>query len=153
MNNLNTLALYFKHVTMKHLAVFFFLVFVARILHAQTVEDPYAGMDGARISFEQDYADLGDITQGEKATHAFAFSNTGNEPLVINNVITTCGCTAPQWPEKPVAPGAQGQIKVVFDSAGKIGRQNKIITVQSNALGQYHRVKIAAMVLPPGDGK
>lgn len=132
--------------------VLFFPVFLlpASIL-AQSAGDSLPNMDGPRISFDRDYADLGDITQGDMATHIFPFTNTGNQPLVINNVITTCGCTAPQWPEKPLAPGESGHLKIVFDSTGKIGRQNKIITVQSNALGQYHRVKIAAMILPPAD--
>ena len=67
------------------------------------------------------------------------------------NVLTTCGCTVPEWPKEPVAPQGEGVIKVVFDSTAKIGRQNKVITIRLNSKGGDHRLRISAMVLPPND--
>jgi len=107
--------------------------------------------EGAEIAFDIMQHDFGDIHQGDVVEHIFKFENTGNEPLILNNVLTTCGCTAPEWPREPIAPGEQSEIKVRFDSSGKMGRQNKIITVRSNARDSDHRLKIIAMVLPKKD--
>lgn len=109
--------------------------------------------DGPVFSFTETEHDFEDITQGETVEHVFKFSNSGNSPLIVNNVLTTCGCTAPEWPKNPIAPGEEGEIKVRFNSSGKIGRQNKIITIQSNVEGGTTRLKIIAMVLPKKDGE
>src|SRR5210317_2099084 len=82
---------------------------------AQSKDDPVA-------SFEEKSHDFGDLIQGDKVNHTFEFTNTGNQPLIISNVVTTCGCTATKWPKKPVAPGKSGQIKITFNSSGKMGR-------------------------------
>ncbi|MDZ7606384.1 MAG: DUF1573 domain-containing protein [Cyclobacteriaceae bacterium] len=84
--------------------------------------------------------------------HIFSFKNTGSGPLVIQNVLSTCGCTAPEWPKEPIDAGAEGKIKIVFNSKGKIGRQNKVITVRSNARDGDGRLFITAMVLPKKKG-
>ncbi len=112
---------------------------------------PADSVDGPAISFEVTQADLGDLRQGEKAEYLFEFTNTGNKPLIIQNVISTCGCTVPEWPKTPVKPGEKAVLKVVFDSTGKIGRQNKIITIRSNVPGPDKKLRISAMVLPPGN--
>lgn len=103
---------------------------------------------GPIIAFAEETYDFGDIQQGDKVEHVFEFENTGNEPLIITNVQTTCGCTAPEWPRDPVAPGQSGKIKVVFNSAGKMGMQNKVITIVSNAASPTNRVSIKTNVLP-----
>src|SRR5690606_30571961 len=135
---------------MKNSLYLFFLLFaMAGSVFAQPAASPSdVASDGPQISFEETEHDFGDITQGETVEHVFAYKNTGNAPLVLNNVLTTCGCTAPQWPKTPIAPGEESQIKVRFNSAGKMGRQNKVITVQSNAEGGATRLKIITMVLP-----
>jgi hypothetical protein len=90
--------------------------------------------DSAVLTWDENTFDFGNIRQGEKVEHTFKFRNTGSQPLVITNVSTQCGCTTPKgWPRDPVMPGAQGEITISFDSAGKIGRQNKVATVISNA--------------------
>lgn len=89
---------------------------------------------GPLLSWEKSTYDFGDIPQGEKIEYTFKFANTGTQPLVITNVSTQCGCTAPKgWPRDPIAPGARGEITIVFDSSGKFGRVNKVATVISNA--------------------
>jgi len=107
-------------------------------------------VDGPQITFEEIEFDFGDITQGDKVEHTFKFINTGNAPLILNNVLTTCGCTASEWPKQPILAGEESEIIVRFNSSGKIGRQNKVITVQSNIAGSTSRIKIIGMVLPAG---
>lgn len=103
----------------------------------------------AQMQFETSAFDFKVLHQGEKMTRSFEFKNTGNLPLIVQNVLTTCGCTVPEWPTEPVAPGATGQIKVIFDSTAKIGRQNKVITIRSNAKSGDVHLRISGMVLPP----
>ncbi|MCK5105369.1 MAG: DUF1573 domain-containing protein [Cyclobacteriaceae bacterium] len=103
----------------------------------------------AQMEFENFAFNFGELNQGEKAEHIFKFRNIGKAPLIINNVLATCGCTAPEWPKDPIQPGAEGEVKVVFDSSSKIGRQNKVITIRSNAKSGDYRLRISAMVLPP----
>ncbi len=108
-------------------------------------------MTGPEIVFPEKSFDFGDIIQGKRVEHTFGFKNTGNEPLIISDVRTTCGCTAPEWPREPINPGKEAQVKVVFNSAGKMGIQNKVITIMSNAVNNPERVKIITNVLPPVD--
>jgi hypothetical protein len=75
---------------------------------------------------------IGKITEGEKVEIAYRFVNTGNSPLVIENVVATCGCTVAEKPAEPVAPGKEGLIKAVFDSHGRPGSQHKSLTVYAN---------------------
>jgi len=89
--------------------------------------------DAPVIVFEREIFDFGKIAQGEKVNHEFKFKNTGKTPLIISNATATCGCTVPEFPKEPVLPGKEGVIKVTFNSEGKEGMQDKVITVNSNA--------------------
>ncbi len=84
------------------------------------------------MKFDQEVYEFGDINQGDVVNHTFKFENSGKAPLLISNVSTTCGCTVPDWPRTPIAPGETGEIKVVFNSSGKLGTQNKVITIYAN---------------------
>jgi len=106
----------------------------------------------AILVFDQSEHHFGDVYDGEKVECVFTFKNTGSGPLIMQNVISTCGCTAPEWPKDPIEVGAEGKIKIVFDPKGKIGRQNKVITVRSNARDGDVRLFITAMVLPKKKG-
>lgn len=135
---------------MKSLVIFlfgFFTIFGSIAQEAASEEKA----SGPYIAFAEDKYEFGDIHQGDKVEHVFEFENTGNEPLIITNVQTTCGCTAPEWPRDPVAPGGSGKIKVIFNSTGKIGRQHKVVTVVSNAVSPNNRVTITTNVLPKKD--
>ncbi|MCG8389444.1 MAG: DUF1573 domain-containing protein [Cytophagales bacterium] len=136
---------------MKTFIVFVFGVFTIYGAIAQEVATAEASANGAVMTFEEVKYDFGDIYQGDKVEHIFKFENTGNEPLIITNVQTTCGCTAPNWPRDPVIPGQESEIKVVFNSAGKIGRQNKVITIISNATNPTNKVTIVTNILPKKD--
>lgn len=105
---------------------------------------------GAVLQFNEKSIDFGDITQGDRVEHTFVFTNTGDTPLVISNVAVTCGCTAPNWPKEPVAPGAKGELKVVFNSAGKMGKQNSVVRIYSNASEPIEKVSLISNVLPKG---
>ena len=81
--------------------------------------------DLPEITFERDVHDFGTITQGERVSTEFAFTNTGESNLLISDARGSCGCTVPDWPKEPIAPGKKGVIKVNFDSEGKSGLQEK----------------------------
>jgi hypothetical protein len=129
---------------MKSLITIIIGVFVVFCAYAQ--EEAIA--EGPAITFEETSFDFGDIYQDDKVEHVFAFENTGNAPLIITNVQTTCGCTASEWPREPIMPGQTANIKVNFDSKGKFGRQNKVISIISNAVSPVNQVKIVTNVLP-----
>lgn len=99
------------------------------------------------LSFLEKEYDFGDLKQGDVVEHTFSFKNTGKTPLIIANVQTTCGCTATKWTSQPIPPNAEGSITVQFNTSGKQGIQNKVITVKSNANNQIERVIIKANVL------
>jgi len=84
------------------------------------------------ITFEQTVHNFGQITQGEKVEYAFRFTNTGNRDLLIQDAVSSCGCTVPEWPKEPVKPGESGYLKVVFDSHGKEGFTEKEISIKAN---------------------
>jgi hypothetical protein len=102
---------------------------------------------GAGIAFEKKSFDFGKVKDGEKVTHEFKFTNNGTEPLIISNATATCGCTVPEYPKTPIAPGESGVIKVVFNSAGKMGLQNKVVSVTSNTTPTLTEVYLTGEVL------
>lgn len=103
---------------------------------------------GAAIEWEVKTHDFGDIPEGEKVEYTYEFTNTGSEPLIITNVQVTCGCTTPKgWPRDPIKPGGRGEIPIQFNSTGKLGRQNKVITIISNASAGNSQVTFSANVL------
>jgi Protein of unknown function (DUF1573). len=76
--------------------------------------------------------DFGKIVEGKNLDVSFRFKNTGSKPLVISNVSASCGCTIPETPKKPFAPGETGVIKASFNSTGKVGTQSKQVNVYAN---------------------
>ena len=107
--------------------------------------------EGAKITFENTTHNFGDVSQGDKVTHAFKFKNSGDQPLIISNVLATCGCTATKWTKEPVKPGESGQITVEFDSSGRSGKQNKVVTIISNTANPQTRINVVVNILPGRD--
>jgi hypothetical protein len=107
-----------------------------------------ASADAAVLTFEKPGYDFGKIKEGEKVHYNFKFKNTGKSPLIITNATATCGCTIPEPPKDPIQPGAEGVIKVVFDSTGKSGMQDKVITVTSNGNPSVNDVHLVGVVNP-----
>lgn len=123
------------------------LLFSISVMAQQPVTES-ASQNGPKITFKEAEYNFGEIQQGEKVEHVFTFENSGTEPLILSNVKTTCGCTATDWPRDPIAPGSKGEIKVKFNSAGKMSRQNKVVTVISNAVNSQEKVKLVGNVVP-----
>ncbi len=96
--------------------------------------------------FDTDTYDFGTINQGEKVSYDFAFTNRGKTPLIITEASATCGCTVPDYPHEPVKPGEKGVVTVVFNSAGKEGMQNKVVTISSNANPSTTRLYIVGNI-------
>ncbi len=86
----------------------------------------------ADMKFDVEEYNFGTIKQGDKVAYDFNFTNVGKEPLVISEAHGSCGCTVPQWPKEPVAKGAKAVIHVEFNSTGKMGMQDKTVTITSN---------------------
>ena len=99
------------------------------------------------IKFEKDVYNFGKITEGEKVSYDFSFTNTGSTPLIISNASATCGCTVPEVPKEPIAPGATANIKVVFSSAGKLGLQDKVVTVTANTIPAQTQLHVIGEVV------
>lgn len=85
------------------------------------------------FKFEVEEYNFGSIKQGDKVTYDFSFQNTGKEPLIISSAAGSCGCTVPSYPKEPIAKGAKAVIHVEFNSTGKMGMQDKTVTLTSNA--------------------
>jgi hypothetical protein len=134
---------------MKKLMMFVCAVFFATATMAQSNDKGVVQTKAtsvAKITFDEKSHDFGDIYQGDKVEYTFKFKNTGTEPLIISSVQTTCGCTATDWTKTPVAPGKTGEVAATFNSAGKMGQQNKVISVYSNA--GLETVSIVTNILP-----
>lgn len=97
---------------------------------------------------ESEY-EFGTIKQGDKVEHVFKFKNTGTNPLVIRSAKGSCGCTVPEYSKEPLAPGKTGEMKVIFNSAGKMGQQSKPVTIMANTTPETTRVTLKGMVEPP----
>lgn len=105
-----------------------------------------------KIAFAQKgIYDFGTLTEGDTVEHVFEFTNTGEFPLIINNITASCGCTTPEWPREPVAPGAKSSVRVRFNSRGKVGEQNKTITVFANTDPAMTDLQFKALVNPKAD--
>ncbi|MFM2208310.1 MAG: hypothetical protein RL213_2285 [Bacteroidota bacterium] len=97
------------------------------------VLQPQENKNAPEIKFTVEEYNFGTIKQGDKVTYDFNFENSGKEPLIISSAQGSCGCTVPQWPKEPITKGGKGTIHVEFNSAGKMGMQDKTVTISSNA--------------------
>jgi hypothetical protein len=102
----------------------------------------------AEIEFVEDFADIGTVKHGEVIAYSFQFSNTGNKPLIVFNVIAGCGCTKTKVSNDILNPGDEAYLEVVFDSKGWHGSQYKSVTVVTNATQPNRTVTIKANVVP-----
>lgn len=114
--------------------------------------DENATTQVAEIKFEETEYDFGRVVAGEPVKHVFKFTNTGSVPLLIQNASASCGCTVPRWPKEPIAPGATGEIAVEFDSQGRVGSQNKTITIIANTQPNANVVTLKGEVLDASNG-
>ena len=120
---------------MKQLITILFIGLISFSINAQ-----------AKIEFKSETIDYGTIEKGSNGVRVFEFTNTGNEPLVISKVSSSCGCTIPKKPEDPILPGKTGQIEVKYDT-NRVNPIRKTITVISNAETPTVALKIKGEVV------
>lgn len=98
------------------------------------------------MQFYETKYNFGSVPEGKVMTHVFRFKNTGDNPLMIAKTDVTCGCTVPNFPLETIASGAEGEITIVYNSAGHSGFQQKNIIIHSNALPEAVSISIEATV-------
>lgn len=98
------------------------------------------------MTFRKTDHDFGDIIENQVVETTYEFTNTGKSDLLISDCKAACGCTVPNWPREPIKPGKGGKITVKFDSAGKSGVNNKIVTVLANTKEGSTELKFRANV-------
>ena len=131
-----------------------FLAVMAFNVNAQATTAPTSlaiQIGGAEISFEKEVHDYGVMEQNGNGQCEFVFTNTGTEPLLITNARGSCGCTVPEWPREPIAPGASSAIKVKYDTK-RIGLINKFVTITSNGETSTKIIRIKGEVKAPAAG-
>ena len=103
----------------------------------------------AEMKFEETIHDFGSIKEnGGPVSVEFPFTNSGDANLVVYEAKAECGCTTPEYPKAPVAPGKSGKIKVTYNPLGRPGIFEKVITVKSNGKKSKVRLKIRGTVVP-----
>ena len=101
------------------------------------------------MTFEKSEHDFGTIDQGTPQETIFKFTNTGNAPLIITDATSSCGCTVPNPPKDPIAPGESGELLVKFNGSGQ-NQVTKTITVKANTEKGSELLRIKAFVTPKG---
>jgi len=102
-----------------------------------------------KIRIEQDYFDFGEMNQDESISIEFRLKNIGDAPLLIRSAKGSCGCTVPEWPRELIKAGDDGIIKVTFNTGKREGKQNKTVTLVTNAIPSTKVLTIKGTVLVP----
>ena len=124
---------------MKNCVLFTFMILFTLSLESQEKV--------AEVTFEKILIDYGIIDHGVDGKRTFNFKNTGTAPLIFNRIYSSCGCTIPKKPEKPIQPGESGSIDVEYDTK-RTGAFQKAITVNSNAVNSNIILRIKGEILP-----
>ena len=136
---------------MKRFALLITVFFITSLAFSQDSEKVKQSIDqsgnGPEITFEKVVHDYGTIYKDGDGSCEFEFTKTGNEPLVLSTVRSSCGCTVPKWPREPVLPGKKGVINVKYDTR-RMGTINKSITVLSNAKSSSVVLSIKGKIVP-----
>lgn len=112
------------------------------------LESKVAKMPKTTILFEETMHNFGTIPEGTKVKHTYKFTNAGNNPLVIEKAVASCGCTVPSYPKEPIPPGGKGELTVEFNSSGRTGIQQKNVMIYSNSQQPAMSVGFKAEVAP-----
>ncbi|RED43305.1 uncharacterized protein DUF1573 [Winogradskyella eximia] len=100
----------------------------------------------AVMKFKTEVIDYGIISQNSEGKRLFTFTNTGDAPLLITDVKTTCGCTVPSYSKAPILPGSIGELEIKYDTK-RLGAFTKTVTVMSNAEGGNKVLKIKGHIV------
>ena len=122
--------------TMKKILMFAVMLLVG--VAAASAQKP------AQIKFDKTIHNFGSFSEKDsKVTCVFTYTNVGEQPLVVNQAIASCGCTVPEYTKTPIQPGEKGEIKVTYNGAGKFpGHFKKSITVRTNGAVEMTRLYI-----------
>ncbi|MGC8823512.1 MAG: DUF1573 domain-containing protein [Bacteroidales bacterium] len=130
---------------MKSYFVFFMGLMATVILSCTSAQS--GEKKAGKMVFAESEHDFGTIAEGSVAEFAFVFRNVGNEPLVISNVQTSCGCTVPAWSQEPVKKHEQGVVKIHYNTH-ILGSFKKTVVVHSNAANSPVTLTIKGTVVP-----
>jgi hypothetical protein len=84
------------------------------------------------VKFDKTFHDFGKVSEGEQVETIFVITNVGKEPVLIKSHEVQCGCTTPTYTKEPIMPGKSSNIKVGFNTNGKLGVNNKTVTITTN---------------------
>lgn len=129
---------------MKRIRIFLGMLLIAGSMTANGQVLAKAPADPIQMAESHDF---GSIKKGRPVTYTFQFVNTGNEPLKLENVAASCGCTTPEWSPEPVAPGKSGSVKVGYNAAVE-GVFEKSVTIVYNG-GKTKTIYVKGKVEPP----
>lgn len=118
----------------------------------QTAQPAVPAGPTTSISFNETTFDFGTVNEGELVSHTYAFTNTGNETLVLSDAKGSCGCTVPKWPREPIAPGQTAEITVEFNSKNKKGKRNQKVTLTANTNPPQTFIYLTGEVIPAEGG-
>ena len=107
----------------------------------------YLALSQPVITFKKTTQHLGFVRQGDTLSFQYQFTNTGNQPLIISDTKVECGCTVVDKPSDPILPGKQSVIKVIFHTNSAIDRQDRTVTILSNASNSPSVVRFKCVVL------
>ena len=136
---------------MKQFTLLLFIALITSACSSSNSRESKANVDKATapvMTFAKESHDFGQVNEGDKVVFDFFFTNTGKSALIISNATATCGCTVPEYPKQPLAPGNTGIIHVLFNSTGKSGMQNKIITLTTNTFKGNEELHLVGNVKP-----
>ncbi len=115
-----------------------------QVMETSTQED----IPTTTIKFDETLYNFGEVTDGDVVSHTYTFTNNGDSDLIISDAKASCGCTVPTFTKEPVKPGEKGEIQVKFNSANRVGNQEKTITVTANTTPPMTQVKLRGVVKP-----
>jgi PBP1b-binding outer membrane lipoprotein LpoB len=111
-----------------------------------TADTPLDTNNIAKITMEETDFNFGSVNEGDVVKHTFKLKNVGNQPLLITDIRTTCGCTVPSWNKSPISANANDQVEVKFDTKGKANEQIKKITIIANTFPAETELILRGMV-------
>ena len=128
----------------------FWIVLMAALMVSGCKHTPesQARAHGEEIWFKEILHNYGEIPVGSDGQWSFVFRNLGDEPIVVNRVRSTCGCTVPSWPREPVAPGDSARITVQYNTT-QTGTFLKSVFVYSTAANSPVKLQIKGRVTAP----
>jgi len=131
---------------MKKILLIMFVGIFSISINGQTKEEIKKDFTGPVFEFENEVIDYGDILKNSDGNRVFKFKNVGKSPLIISSIKSSCGCTVPSKPDKPIMPGETAEIKVKY-ATNRVGPFSKTITINSNAFEPKKVLSVKGRVL------